>query len=146
MPAAELPSWGAGLARRVGTGARAPVRVLCGPAPEGGGGEGGGRMHQAEAAVEAAAAAAAEAPATASPPRPSSSPLGVPFPKRGPGGQWLAGECGGKESGLDLIFREKGQRTPGKGAPPPRGVERVGRVAGKGRELEILVMLKEINF
>lgn len=32
-----------------------------------------------------------------------------------------------KESGLDLIFRKKGKRTPGKGAPPRSGK------GGKGR-------------
>lgn len=85
-----------GLAKRVGTCVRARVRVLCGPAPEGGGGEGGRRMHQAEAAVEAAAAA--ETPAAASPPRSASQPFGVSFPQARPrrpvdGGRGLSAEA-----------------------------------------------------
>lgn len=57
---------------------------------EGGGGEGGRRMHQAEAAVEAAAAAA---PVTVSPPGSPFPPLGLPFPRRGPEGRWMAGKA-----------------------------------------------------
>lgn len=112
------------------------MRVLCGPAPEGGGGEGGRRMHQAQAAVEAAAAAAA--PATASPPRSPSPPLGVSFPQARPrrpvdGGRGWRTED--KEAGLGLIFRKKERERLGRA--PSRGVGRLGRVAGKGRELEI---------
>ena len=59
---------------------------------EGGGGEGGRGMHQAEAVVQAAAAAAA-APATVSPPCSPSPALGLPFPRRGPGGRWMAGKA-----------------------------------------------------
>lgn len=123
------------------------MRVLCGPAPEGGGGEGGRRMHQAQAAVEAAAAAAA--PATASPPRSPSPPLGVSFPQARPrrpvdGGRGWRTED--KEPGLGLIFRKKEKENVWEGRPPEEWEGSEGSLEKGGSWRYGLVMFKEINF
>jgi len=82
-----------GLARRVGTFVRARVRVLCGPAREGGGEEGGKgctrlklRWRRRRRRLQRL-----QQPRRLLAPPPGLS--GFPFPRRGPEGRWMAGEA-----------------------------------------------------